>query len=369
MDDCVTIVVIGATGHFGARISRRLTNEPNTQLIVTSRDERSAQALAKSLSANVKGARLDQTSSSFADDLERLAPTIVIHTAGPYQGQNYCVAEACIACKSHYIDLADGRDFVNGFSQLDESAKRAGVVLVAGASTLPALSSAVVFSLLKEFSRLNSINISIAPAHQTPRGIGTIAAVLSYCGRPFRVLENGRWVKRYGWQDMRIQRYPSLGKRLSGVCDVPDLILFPDFFKDVETVTFHAALEAWWEQIGLWLMAGLTRLRVVPGWRKCVPLFHAISGRLIGLGSDTGGMHIRLTGVDKDGDPKTCAWFLSAGQNHGPEIPCSPALVLARKFARGETPEAGARACIGLMSLSDFDEEVSDLDISWELSG
>ncbi len=34
-----------------------------------------------------------------------------------------------------------------------------------------------------------------------------------------------------------------------------------------------------------------------------------------------------------------------------------------------ETPDAGARACIGLMSLAEFDAEVSALDISWELTG
>ncbi|GGB86694.1 hypothetical protein GCM10011352_10710 [Marinobacterium zhoushanense] len=56
-----------------------------------------------------------------------------------------------------------------------------------------------------------------------------------------------------------------------------------------------------------------------------------------------------------------------ARQNHGPEIPVSPALALARKFVRGQLPLRGAYPCYELMSLAEFDEEVSALDIGWSI--
>jgi hypothetical protein len=368
-----TIVVIGSTGHFGGRICRRLVDEPNIELVVTSRKEADAARVAMELgaehsSARIRPACLDQHSTSFEDDLRRLNPKIVLHTAGPYQGQDYRVAEACASCGSHYIDLADGREFVEGFSCLNETALQRDVLLVSGASTLPGLSSAVVDSLRDRFSQVYTIEISIAPAHQTPRGIGTVSAVLSYCGKPFQVLTDGAWGTKYGWQDLRVQRYPQLGTRLSGACDVPDLVLLPKYVDGVRTVTFHAALEAPWEQLTLWIMAWLTRLRVVRDWSRYTSTFYRISGRLISLGSDTGGMHIRLTGTDKDRKSKECTWHITAGQNHGPEIPCSPALVLARKLTRDEIPQRGAYACLGLMNLSDFELEVQDLNISWEVA-
>ena len=121
----------------------------------------------------------------------------------------------CIHCGAHYIDLADGREFVAGFHRLNDEAQNRGVLLVSGASTLPGLSSAVIDSMSGDFDVISGIEISIAPAHQTPRGVGTVAAVMSYCGKPFKVLEQGRWMTRYGWQDLRIQHYPALGKRLS----------------------------------------------------------------------------------------------------------------------------------------------------------
>jgi saccharopine dehydrogenase-like NADP-dependent oxidoreductase len=364
------IVVIGGTGHFGGRICRRLLGEPNTELVVTSRTVARAEALVAELRQNesaaaLSPAALDQSSPDFEKDLTNLEPDIVIHTAGPYQGQSYRVARACIEVGSHYIDLADSREFVAGFSCLHEEAQRRGVLLVSGASTLPGLSSAVVDYLEGRFDAIHAIEISIAPAHRTPRGAGTAKAVLSYCGRPFAVLEQGSWVTRYGWQDLKKVRYPALGARFGGACDVPDLALLPEYVPTAKTVTFHAALEAKWEQITLWKMGWMTRLRIVQNWDRFVPTFQWASERLIRFGSDRGGMQMRLSGVATDQSAKTVIWNLTARQNHGPEIPCTPALILARKLVTGDVTERGAMPCLGMISLADFDAEVRDLDIEW----
>jgi len=369
----MVIVVIGGTGNFGARICRRIAGEPDTELVVTSRTESNAAGFVRELKtaypeARIRAAHLDQFSTDFEADLHRLRPDVVVHTAGPYQGQDYRVARACIDAGSHYIDLADGREFVEAFSCLNESAHQRGVLLVSGASTLPGLSSAVIDSLKGQFREIEAIEISIAPAHQTPRGAGTIAAVLSYCGRPFTMLVDGSWKRTYGWQDLRVQRYPRLGTRLSGACDVPDLGLLPTYVPGVGTVTFHAALEAPWEQVSLWLMGWLTRFRLVRNWPRFTPAFKRLSDRFNRLGSDTGGMHVRLTGTDKNRKRKVRTWYLTATDNHGPEIPCSPALILARRLARNELSRRGAYPCLGMISLAEFDHEVRDLNVSWQIT-
>ena len=367
-----TIVVIGATGHFGGRICRRLVGEPNTKLVVTSRRLRSAETLAEELAAPASGyeitaASLDQSSEEFVAQLANLDPFVVIHTVGPYQGQDYSVARACIQCGSHYVDLADGRAFVEGFDYLNTEALNSNLLLVTGASTLPGLSSAVLDHLKSDLTVIREVEISIAPAHQTPRGLGTMAAVLSYCGKPFKVLESGHWVTRFGWQNLRMQSYPTIGKRLSGACDVPDLGLLPAHIESLETVTFHAALEAWWEQLSLWLMAWLTRIGIVRDWTRFLSGFDRLSRKLIGLGSSSGGMHVRISGISNSGEEIEKFWYLSAKDNHGPEIPCSPALVIARNLVKGKIQRRGALPCFGLMTLRDFDEEVSNLNISWKV--
>ena len=367
------IVVIGGTGHFGGRICRRIVGEPNTELVISSRNQASAQKVVDSLQPSktnvlVGAAKLDQSGPDFESDLLALRPDIVIHTAGPYQGQDYRVANACIKAGSHYIDLADGRDFVQNFDSLHDEAKRNDLLLVSGASTLPGLSSVVVDSLRGDFDKIRKIEISIAPAHQTPRGKSTIAAVLSYCGMPFQVLVDGDWVTMHGWQNLRRHEYPGFRSRLSGACDVPDLGLLPDYVDGVYTVTFHAALEAKWEQLALWTMGSLTRAGIIRNWNRFVPTFQRVSDRLIGLGSDVGGMHIRISGSSNDNESKSVTWNLVARQNHGPEIPCSPALILARKLVANAIDIRGALPCLGLFSMSDMKNELSDFDIEWNVS-
>lgn len=318
-------------------------------------------------SYSIQATGLDQSSSTFSSDLQSLEPDIVIHTAGPYQGQSYRVAQACIESGSHYIDLADGREFVQGFDLLDEPAKESDVLLVSGASTLPGLSSVVIDSLRDEFDSIQEIQISIAPAHQTPRGRSTIAAVLSYCGKPFDVLIDSNWVTKYGWQDLSKHSYPDFGTRLSAACDVPDLGLLPEYVDNLKTVTFHAALEAKREQIALWLMAWITRAGIVKNWDIFVPAFQRVSDWFINWGSDVGGMHITISGRTKNQEPKRVTWNLTARQNHGPEIPCSPALILARKLAADEISLRGAVPCLGMFSMPEFENEVSNLDIDWKV--
>ena len=109
------------------------------------------------------------------------------------------------------------------------------------------------------------------------------------------------------------------------------------------------------------------RLRLVNNWAKYAPRFERMSQKLIGRGSDRGGMHMRLAGKDRDGKSKTVTWYLTASQNHGPEIPCTPALILARQLAADRIERRGACPCWEMFSLADFDEEVAGFAIEWRI--
>ena len=170
----------------------------------------------------------------------------------------------------------------------------------------------------------------------------------------------------HGWQNLRRFRYPQLGSRFGAACDVPDLALLPDYIDGVGTVTFHAALEASWEQLALWSMGWLTRAHVVRDWGRFVPTFRKISQRLLSLGSGTGGMQIKVQGLDQKGATKLASWNLVAHNNHGPEIPCSPALIIARQLLAGRLQARGAQACLGLFTLEDLAEEMQAFDVRWE---
>src|SRR6187549_3662063 len=123
-----TVLVLGAYGFFGSRISEALAKNPRIRLILAGRDLAKATALAYQIGLSAEHARaVDSTDPDLALRLRKLGVTTLIHTAGPFQGQGYEVARAAIKAGCHYLDLADGRAFVGGIHRLDGEARTAGV--------------------------------------------------------------------------------------------------------------------------------------------------------------------------------------------------------------------------------------------------
>jgi len=353
------VAVIGGAGNFGARICRRLAQDSRFHVIATGR--RSAVA---GNSPGIECATLDTESSRFRSDLNALEPDLVIHCAGPFQGQDYRVALASLDCGAHYADLADGREFVLGFvNAVGPMAQANGRVAVTGTSTLPALSSAVVDNLAPSFATIDTIDVIIAPGQHAPRGAATVAAVLGYAGKAVRCWHRGAWRTAYGWQDLKYERF-SFGTRLAAICDVPDLALLAQRFPGVQSVSFRAALEVSVQHHALWLLAACRRVGIpVPVARLAAAMERAATW-LNWLGSDTGGMVVRVCGTDRVGQPSCRTWELVARSNHGPEIPCMAAVLLANKLCENGLGLRGARVCMGMLALTDFEVEFARWDIS-----
>lgn len=366
------ILILGGYGNFGARIARSLANESGLRLIVAGRDVRKARLLGNELkehgaSSEIDAVSVDQSASNLAEQIAALKVQLMIHTAGPYQGQNYQVATACLHAGANYLDLADGREFVAGIGALDDIAREKDLLVVSGASTLPALSSAVVDALKARFSRIDSIDIGVAPGQRTQRGLATLQGVLSYCGKPFRVWEKGGWKEAFGWQGMQVFSYPDLGRRLLLRCNVPDLELFPGYYAPTDRVRFDAALELFINQIAFWTLSWLARVGVVRAPDRLAPLLLRAGHFLDRFGSDTGGMHVRLRGIDPAGKALVVTWLLTAKQGSGPEIPVIPAIVLAKKLAKGNLKLRGAHPCLSMISLAEFMSAVRHLPIDTQI--
>jgi hypothetical protein len=342
------VVVLGGTGNFGARIVRALMEEPSIVVVATARRARIVPG-----AEGVQVVPLNLAASDFSRVLAALKPDVVVHTVGPFQGQDYRVAQAAMACGAHYLDLADGRAFVSGFAQaVQAEAVRAGRAALSGASTLPALSSAVVDAIKADGFEPELIEVAIAPGQRAPRGVATLQAVFSYLGKAVRVWEQGRWRNRTGWMDLRRVQL-DLGTRCGALCDVPDLELLPARYPTVKTVRFHAALELKVQHAVLWGMAGLIRLGVaLPVERWCTRLDQLASG-MDRFGGEWGGMRVSVLGAS-NGQRRRRTWQLRAPAANGPQIPCMAAIALLRRLASGERFEPSARACMGLLSLQEF---------------
>ena len=350
------VVVLGGYGNFGARVCRGLAASPGMEVVAAGRHtDEATQAFA---GLNVRHARLDYSAPDFAAALKRLAPDLVIHCAGPFQSPDYRVALAAIAAGAHYLDLADGRQFVAGFPEAVHAAAQAAQrSAISGASTVPALSSAVIDSVSERLPHIEEVQIAIAPGRRAPPGDATVAAVLSYAGRPFKWMSRGAWRDAWGWQELKRFRFDGLGTRWAAACDVPDLEWLPRLIPGVRTVQFRAALESGTQHFALWFAALLRRLGApLPIERWAKPL-NRIASWMDGSGGDRGGMLVSIAGRRADGSRARIEWHLTADARRGPEIPCMAAILLARKLERGDVTLRGAFPCIGFLDLPEFEPE------------
>lgn len=358
------VLVLGASGNFGGRIVRALRGDTRMALLGASRS--GAPVVG---APDVAVAALDLQAPNFPAALAALRPELVIHCVGPFQGQDYRVARAALAAGAHYLDLADGRSFVAGFAAANHAeALSAGRFACSGASTLPALSSAVIDELAADLAALDAVEICIAPGQRAVRGAATLAAVLSYLGRPVPVLEQGAWRQRGGWMNLRRVQL-DCGRRWAALCDVPDLVLLPRRFPTLRSVSFHAALEVGVQHFALYAMGALRRCGVPLPVERWAGALDRAAGCFDRFAGEWSGMRVQVRGTAANGKPLSRTWQLRAPALDGPEIPCMAAVLLARRLAGGEALPAGAYDCMGMLRLAEFEPEFSRWNITTRVEG
>lgn len=355
------IVLVGGTGVFGARLAELLVRAGH-DIWIAARGLERANALAAQLGAHA-------ISADLTGDLSRIftaAPQLVIDAAGPFQDyggdaeETYRLARACIAHGVHYLDLADASKFVSGIGVLDAQAKSAGVWVLSGASSVPGLSSCVVQKLSAGLTSIDLIESGIYPGNRAPRGRSVIASIVQGVGAPMRLWRGARWTPARGWQLRKDETLTPTLQRSGYIVDVPDLALFPDFFK-ARSVIFRAGLELGVMNASLAILSGLRRWRPLKFGKKTLSALLGMANLLRPFGSDVGGMRVTVTGTKEPrGLLVRRRWTLLAKDGDGPYIPG----IIARAIARSADKIApGARPCLAELPLSDVEAAFSDLAI------
>jgi hypothetical protein len=349
------ILVIGGYGGFGARLCARLAAEGH-RVLVGGRSRAKAETFCRGV-PGTEPCVVDR-GGAVASVLAATRPDLVIDAAGPFQGSDHAVPEACIAAGLPYLDLADGRDFVAGIGALDEAAKAAGVAVISGASSLPALTGAIVRALADGLDRVESVDAALSASNRASGGASVVAAILSYVGRPIRLWRGGRWGQAHGWQELRridfdVSGAEPLPGRLVALVDVPDLELIPDLLPGRPAVAFRAGTELTFQMVGLWLASWPVRWRWLRSLRPLAPLLLRLYHTTLGLGGARSAMRVTLCGW-RYGHPVERTWTIVAEKGEGLHIPTLAAQLLAGDILAGRlAPGAGTAA--GLLTLDRFE--------------
>ncbi len=364
-----SVLILGAFGTFGRLITEALARIPGLSIIAAGRHL----PVREEFMPGIRTLAIDSAALSAAV-LKDLDPAVLIDTAGPFQRRDRKLAQICVDLGIHYVDLADGRDFVQSVRALDAAAVKRKVLIVSGASTLPALSSAVIENLAGEFADVESIDIGIAPGFAGPRGLATIRSVLGYVGRSIPVWRQAKMGCAWGWGGTGSHRYPPpVGRRNLSLIDAPDTSLIPLRYPNLRQLRVRAGHEVAPLHHALRALGVLVRIGVIRDLAAHAPMMQRAAAWFDGFGGNNGAMHVELRGRGRDGGLQSRTWTLIAESGDGPRIPALAAILLTKKLLNvpGFAPLAarGAMPAWNLLSLLEFEREWSTLAIRTAVTG
>ena len=370
-DQHLRLLIIGGYGTFGGRLAELLCREERIALVIAGRSKSAALALCHALPPGAaREALAVDRDGDVAWLIEKVNPDIVVDASGPFQAYGkapYRVVKAALATRTHYLDLADGPDFVRGIRQFDGAAKEQGLVILSGVSSFPVLSSAMVRDLANDFGRIDSITGGIAPSPYAGVGYNVIRAVAGYAGKVIPVRRQGRkQTARALRETTRFTIAPPgeipLLPRTFSLVDVPDLQLLADEWPEVKEVWMGAAPEPAILHCLLRWFAGLVRLGLVPSLAPLARLIHSTANN-VRWGEHRGGMFVEVRGEAEGGPSVIRSSHLLAEGHHGLYIPSMAVEAIVRNWLEGRPPRAGARPATAELELSDYGRVFADRPI------
>jgi hypothetical protein len=358
------VLILGGYGKFGGQLAELLCDETRLTLIIAGRSAQKASAFCEKLPPGAgRLAEAVDRNGDIVSRLKEIAPDIVVDASGPFQAYGrdpYRVVKAALATGCHYVDFADGSDFVHGVGQFDDAARNSSLVVLSGVSSFPALTAAVVRHLSSDLRRVDAIHGGIAPTPYAGVGLSVVSAIAGYAGQQVALRCNGEERIAYALTETRPYTiappgFAPLDRLQFSLVDVPDLDSLPKLWPEVSTVWMGAGPVPAIIHRTLRGMAYLVRWGLIPSLAPFSKvLFHA--NNILRWGEHRGGMFVEVEGMTRDGERVMRAWHLLAEGNDGTFIPSMAIETLIRRWVDGAEPERGARVAAREIELSDYEK-------------
>lgn len=122
------ILIYGATGYTGKLVVREAARR-GLDVVLAGRDPEKLKALGEIHGFETRAVALDDA-AGLAAALDDVAA--VLHIAGPFSKTSRPMADACLATRTHYLDVTGEIDVFEALARRDAEAKSAGVTLLPG---------------------------------------------------------------------------------------------------------------------------------------------------------------------------------------------------------------------------------------------
>jgi short subunit dehydrogenase-like uncharacterized protein len=184
-------LLYGANGYTGQLIARMAADYGLTP-ILAGRNEKSLQLMAASLQFPYKVIDLANTQGL----LEALQDVeVVLHAAGPFQFTSKPMIEACLATKTHYLDITGEISVFEKAKTCDAKAKEAGIMIMPGTGFDVVPTDCIARFLKDHLPDAEHLQLAFAMIGGK-LSHGTAATMAENLGEGGCVRENGKIVKK-----------------------------------------------------------------------------------------------------------------------------------------------------------------------------
>jgi short subunit dehydrogenase-like uncharacterized protein len=182
-------MIYGANGYTGELIAREAKRQGMIP-VLAGRSAAKIAALASELKLSSKAFRLEAP----AEIVAALGGfRLVLNCAGPFSKTADAMMRACIAAKTHYLDITGEIDVLEGAHRFDAEAKAAGVVLCPGAGFDVVPTDCIALMLKKALPEAREIALGFEVSGRAVSA-GTAKTLVESLGKSGRVRRAGRIV-------------------------------------------------------------------------------------------------------------------------------------------------------------------------------
>lgn len=159
-------LIYGAYGYTGQLISK-LAKAKGLTPILAGRDKEKTKALANELALPYRYFDLSQTEKlhEALDEVE-----LVLHCAGPFSETAEVMMKACLATKTHYLDITGEIEVFELGASLDQAAKDAGIVIMPGVGFDVVPSDCLASHLKSQLPDATHLELAFMSESSTSRG-------------------------------------------------------------------------------------------------------------------------------------------------------------------------------------------------------
>jgi len=165
-DDRLDIVIFGATGFTGKYVVKKATHmckEQKMKFGVAGRRKEALEAVVKEFASDIEDVPIILADIKDEESLKKMTERakVLITCCGPYRFYGEPVIKACIATRTHYVDVTGETEFMERMQlEYNEAAQEAGVYIVSacGLDCIPS-DLGIIFTQQKFGGEVNAVEV------------------------------------------------------------------------------------------------------------------------------------------------------------------------------------------------------------------